>query len=1220
MRHINVCRTIAVLCLVSVVLCWTGPVRADRVWVVTQAFDPNGDVARSTVKVVIPEYEAVVPESFRLSRDMIGSLTYTEDGELLIASALDMSMAPPVVSAAWTNPPLPTSEYELSADGEQWISNLLLTEAELAGFAEQVVVVPRTFATEIGGQTEVSGELLLLPVRGDQVGPTYSWEEPVSIPLTASAGLVAPVDRDLYNAVVAFQWDTPAQLSVVEINLDQQTIANVPLMLNSTNVSWSPVCIQKIPGRNEYVLVNLAYDSVTFEPLTEVWVVSFETGAAELLNPLDRPFEMAGWPDMPADLPGSVEISAAGSIALVATRDSSSETGRIGVLDLINIQMDSRIPIPEVRENFIVRLSPSGNRVFMGADNVFRVASAGAPEVFERELRFFQTVNDIALSEDGSTAYVASGSEIYLYDTSTAPYHVGQLSMVTLPTGVVTALGVLPPVAGMFDDDSDGLSNSDEFGVYYTNADDPDTDDDGISDGVDFSVFFPSPALELDTHSITMTAVEGRANPPSRSVWITNRGGDELIWTAYVTDVDWLDVNPPASVAPEAVVISADTAGLTASDIPYIGHVQIAGTGSVNDSPQQIEVKLYVREAPMCEAHFVASATGELAPLSAFNDLTNNGYALFANMLIPEDLNGNGRLDPGEDNNANGELDEGYCQSFDEFAMMLPLEESDFDLVQPVIFTGLPWPVWTVDGSTVQDYIWSGGTVLLMPGVPFSNTDAAQLNAWLAPMGIQIVPNVGYSLGITDFVDHPLTEGVGYVEVNNSSALTVTGNATALAWLDREQGHAALAAAFYGAGRIVVFADEEAFTNTRIGYYDHRRLAQNMFAWLSPGGAADSDTDGDGVLDRLEDANGNGLVDPGETDPLNPDSDGDLLPDGREDLDGDGLLDAGETDPTSVDTDGDGLSDGTDQFPLAWPTPFISAIDPAEGSSIGGDDIALFGMYLPENATVLFGGEPSPAVSFLGSEMLVAVSPPGTGGTTVDITVIDNTTGISERFDNAFTYILAPRVELDVGKAVTKKVLNDQSGEMEYLPANVSIELTSFDNPAASTVEMVIHYDTLRLNLQNIVVGDAAASVGKVVEWNVDEQEQTVHLTVHKPAQGPGPDDTVIPDSDILELQFTVPSFVRRGMRLRLDCTYGRVVDIYGGEIETTCDDGVVVMMIDPDVNGDGFVDATDLQLVINGALGITGVPGRADVNEDTYVDAMDVQLMINALLGVDVI
>ena len=47
-------------------------------------------------------------------------------------------------------------------------------------------------------------------------------------------------------------------------------------------------------------------------------------------------------------------------------------------------------------------------------------------------------------------------------------------------------------------------------------------------------------------------------------------------------------------------------------------------------------------------------------------------------------------------------------------------------------------------------------------------------------------------------------------------------------------------------------------------------------------GTLNFDTDRDGLLDVIEDTNGNGLVDAGETDRLNPDTDGDGFSDGEE--------------------------------------------------------------------------------------------------------------------------------------------------------------------------------------------------------------------------------------------------------------------------------------------------------------------------------------------------
>ena len=82
------------------------------------------------------------------------------------------------------------------------------------------------------------------------------------------------------------------------------------------------------------------------------------------------------------------------------------------------------------------------------------------------------------------------------------------------------------------------------------------------------------------------------------------------------------------------------------------------------------------------------------------------------------------------------------------------------------------------------------------------------------------------------------------------------------------------------------------------------------------------DSDLDGILDEVEDANHNGIVDAGETDPFNADSDGDNIEDGVEDTNQNGQLDPGESDPTdqcdpyltfpTCDFDGDGLSNITD--------------------------------------------------------------------------------------------------------------------------------------------------------------------------------------------------------------------------------------------------------------------------------------------------------------------
>jgi hypothetical protein len=72
------------------------------------------------------------------------------------------------------------------------------------------------------------------------------------------------------------------------------------------------------------------------------------------------------------------------------------------------------------------------------------------------------------------------------------------------------------------------------------------------------------------------------------------------------------------------------------------------------------------------------------------------------------------------------------------------------------------------------------------------------------------------------------------------------------------------------------------------------------------------DSDGDGLPDSVEDKNGNGIVDPGETDPFDADTDDDGIIDGIEDTNHNGIVDAGETNPCSSDSDADGVQDGTE--------------------------------------------------------------------------------------------------------------------------------------------------------------------------------------------------------------------------------------------------------------------------------------------------------------------
>jgi len=118
----------------------------------------------------------------------------------------------------------------------------------------------------------------------------------------------------------------------------------------------------------------------------------------------------------------------------------------------------------------------------------------------------------------------------------------------------------------------------------------------------------------------------------------------------------------------------------------------------------------------------------------------------------------------------------------------------------------------------------------------------------------------------------------------------------------------------------------------------------DTFEYLKTDGNS-TDTDDDGLVDGMEDTNYNGVLDTGETSPVDIDSDDDYLPDGKrdmnnnsnfdlgeyEDRDCDGILDPGESNPLDADTDNDGLIDGFE----ARVVRFRTNVDDGNYSKIG---------------------------------------------------------------------------------------------------------------------------------------------------------------------------------------------------------------------------------------------------------------------------------------------
>ncbi len=179
--------------------------------------------------------------------------------------------------------------------------------------------------------------------------------------------------------------------------------------------------------------------------------------------------------------------------------------------------------------------------------------------------------------------------------------------------------------------------------------------------------------------------------------------------------------------------------------------------------------------------------------------------------------------------------------------------------------------------------------------------------------------------------------------------------------------------------------------------------------------------------------------------------------------------------------------------------------------------------------------------------------------------------------------------------------------------ATVSIPVTLSSGGSIAALSFTLGLDSTVVELVSIELGDAANDAGKTM--TVTELDSDNHFI------DIGGNYTVIADGVVATLNLKAAATGENGQCSDLLCQTPESYATDDSVIETTSNNGAscLELQIRPgDVDQNGRLNASDIQLVINRALGIP-VAHDCDINNDGAVNATDVQLVINAVLGMDI-
>lgn len=696
-----------------------------------------------------------------------------------------------------------------------------------------------------------------------------------------------------------------------------------------------PVSVRVSPGgRWIYVLVS-GYAADRPRGDAASWLYRYDAARLEVSG---KPLELPGL----GEEPDALAVAADGG-CWAATRDPSAgfayATRALPGPD--GLAAEAQVPFMEAGRPLRVAAAPTGPAVAVAVDERLEIWPLGKPG--GATLSYAAPVAVLRWTPEVLVA--GEGNRIHAFDALTG----NPGTTVVLATGIVTGAALLPasslPPA---DIDGDGVAADDERDIGI-NVRAPDTDADGIPDGVDPEPKARSPRLQLPP---VVTFHGESVGQELRAVRIEPAFGAALEWRVDVdaAKAPWLTVYPRQGRTGEAFYMGVDQARYPADSGLLQAQITVHATGTRPQIPAAGSPgAVLVQVAPAPDE--VPRALWLLDPAADALDGTSGGLDGLEMLLSTAPLRFEQRRETGP------------------FAGAL-------SPYRVVVVTAGAAVRGHVARQALLDYVAEGGAVLFL-GRHMPYGTGAALERWLGPVGVymdggmELAGRFGTSRRdwlCRNWRPFEIQGGLGLHTANADAVLVPGPTGTDLA---------VLVAQPHGRGRVAALAASTPIENAALPTAENRRFAADLFRWLARIGTEYEDLDGDGLPDGVEDANGNGSRDPGETDRFLADSDGDCLGDGLEDLNRNGRVDEGESSPLNRDSDGDGVPDGADIEPLP-PTeaPHVESVRPAGGPAEGGETVFVTGRNFGPDSVLWFGNRLATSVRRFGSTALAATIPP----------------------------------------------------------------------------------------------------------------------------------------------------------------------------------------------------------------------------------------------------